>query len=107
MKVFRIAALVVLFLLGVACLVWYFRTGEDADDSEKKTDSGMLLTDTSPLGELSVLSDRRRADMHDVNPRIGKKLKEVRIPLDLSPTGLLGGGETCGDARRVAVGKPD
>ena len=57
MKIFRITALVVLFLLGVACLVWYFRTGEDADDSEKKTDSGMLLTDTSPLGELSVLSD--------------------------------------------------
>ena len=57
MKIFRITALVVLFLLGAACLVWYFRTGEDADDSEKKTDSGMLLTDTSPLGELSVLSD--------------------------------------------------
>ena len=58
MKFFRFALLLVLFLLGTACLVWYFRTGgNEADDSEKKQDSGMLLTDTSPLGELSVLSD--------------------------------------------------
>jgi outer membrane protein assembly factor BamB len=57
MKIVRIAALLILFLLGTVCLVWYFRTGGDADDSEKKPDSGMLLTDISPLGELSVLSD--------------------------------------------------
>lgn len=57
MKVFRIAILLILFLLGAACLMWYFRTGDDADDSGKKQASGVLLTDTSPLGELSVLSD--------------------------------------------------
>ena len=56
MKFFRFAALIILFLLGAACLVWYFRTG-DTDNTEKKEASGMLLTDTSPLGELSVLSD--------------------------------------------------
>ena len=56
MKVFRIAILIVLFLLGAACLVWYFRTG-DTDNTEKREASGLLLTDTSPLGELSVLSD--------------------------------------------------
>jgi outer membrane protein assembly factor BamB len=57
MKLFRIAALIVLFLSGTACLVWYFRTGKDENDSEKEPDSGMLLTDISPLGDLSVLSD--------------------------------------------------
>ena len=57
MKFFRIALLIVLFLLGTACLVWYFRMGGDESDSEKKQVSGVLLTDTSPLGELSVLSD--------------------------------------------------
>ena len=56
MMVFRIAILIVLFLLGAACLVWYFRTG-DTDNTEKREASGLLLTDTSPLGELSVLSD--------------------------------------------------
>ena len=68
MKVFRIALLIVLFLLGTACIVWSFRTSKNSDGpaaseadssvpTEKKLDSGMLLTDTSPLGELSVLSD--------------------------------------------------
>lgn len=60
MRFFRIALLVVLFLLGTACLVWYFRTGgmEDGDgESAEVWSSGALLTDTSPLGELSVLSD--------------------------------------------------
>jgi len=57
MKFFRIIILIVLFLLGTACLVWYFRMGAKTDDSEKKQDSGVLLTDTFPLGELSVLSD--------------------------------------------------
>lgn len=57
MKFLRIAFLIVLFLLGTACLVWYFRTGENSDEPEKKQSSGVLLTDTSPLGELSVLSD--------------------------------------------------
>lgn len=56
MKLFRIAALMILFLLGTACLMWYFRTGCD-DTGEEKQFSGVLLTDTSPLGELSVLSD--------------------------------------------------
>ena len=56
MKVFRIAILIVLFLLGAVCLVWYFRTG-DTNNTEKREASGLLLTDTSPLGELSVLSD--------------------------------------------------
>ena len=55
MKLFRIVLLIVLFLLGTACLVWYFRTG--GDDAVEEQASGMLLTDTSPLGELSVLSD--------------------------------------------------
>lgn len=57
MKVLHIAFLIVLFLLGTACLVWYFRTGDDENGSEEQQDSGVLLTDTSPLGELSVLSD--------------------------------------------------
>jgi len=57
MKFFRIAALIILFLLGAACLVWYFRSGESSDEPEKQEHSGMLLTDTSPLGELSVLAD--------------------------------------------------
>ncbi len=70
MKFFRIAALIILFLLGAACLVWYFRSREtvcgggrglqpyeSADDPEMKQYSGVLLTDTSPLGKLSVLSD--------------------------------------------------
>ena len=57
MKAFRIAIPIVLFLLGTACLVWYFRMGEKTDEPEKKQVSGVLLTDTSPLGELSVLSD--------------------------------------------------
>ncbi len=57
MKFFRIAFLIVLFLLGIACLVWYFRMSENTDESEKKQSSGVLLTDTSPLGELAVLSD--------------------------------------------------
>ena len=57
MKALRIAALLILFLLGAACLVWYFRMSGDADEPEEKQDSGVLLTDTSPLGELSVLSD--------------------------------------------------
>ena len=56
MKIFRIVTLTVLFLLGAACLVWYFRTG-NKDCPEEKDASGVLLTDTSPLGELSVLSD--------------------------------------------------
>ncbi len=59
MKFFRIVFLIVLFLLGTACLVWYFRMDEKADNSEKKQESGVLLTDTSPLGELAVLSDRK------------------------------------------------
>ena len=57
MKFFRVILLVILFLLGTACFVWYFRVGEDENGLEKKTASGTLLTDTSPLGELSVLSD--------------------------------------------------
>ena len=56
MKFFRIVLLLVLFLLGAACLVWYFRTDEDADEPEKKQYSGTLLTDTAPLGKLTVLS---------------------------------------------------
>ena len=54
MKLFRVTALLILFLLGTACLVWYFRTG---DKPEKQEYSGVLLTDTAPLGKLSVLSD--------------------------------------------------
>jgi len=64
MKIFRIALLIVLFLLGGACVVCYFYSGLRGDTPDGKTDeskkeqySGMLLTDTSPLGELSVLSD--------------------------------------------------
>ena len=57
MKIFRIILLILLFLLGTACLVWYFSTNEKADEPEKKQYSGTLLTDTSPIGELSVLSD--------------------------------------------------
>lgn len=57
MKFFRFAILIVLFLLGAACLVWYFHTENGTIDSEKEEFSGALLTDTSPLGELSVLSD--------------------------------------------------
>ena len=57
MKFIRIAVLFILFLLGTACLIWYFRMGDDSDKSKEKQVSGVLLTDTSPLGELSVLSD--------------------------------------------------
>ena len=57
MKYLRVAALSVLFLLGAACLVWYFRMGRNENGSEEKQASGMLLTDTAPLGKLSVLSD--------------------------------------------------
>lgn len=57
MKALRTAFLIVLFLLGTACFVWYFRMEDNADDSERKQHSGVLLADTSPLGELSVLSD--------------------------------------------------
>ena len=57
MKAFRIAVLSILFLLGAACLVWYFLLGDSPDDSESETLSGVLLTDTAPLGKLSVLSD--------------------------------------------------
>lgn len=57
MKVFRVAVLIVLFLLGIACLAWYFRMGEKADEAEGEETSGVLLADTAPLGELSVLSD--------------------------------------------------
>ena len=57
MKLFRIAALSILFLLGAACVAWYFVLGDSPDDSEKNESSGVLLTDTAPLGKLSVLSD--------------------------------------------------
>ena len=84
MKFFRIVFLIVLFLLGTACLVWYFRSSRETvcgggrgllpdesgwlyssgemelmnfDEPGKKQYSGVLLTDTSPLGKLSVLSD--------------------------------------------------
>ena len=57
MKIIRITALLILFLLGAACLVWYFVLGDSPDDSERKEVSGMLLTDIAPLGELSVLPD--------------------------------------------------
>ena len=57
MKAFRIVFLLILFLLGTACLVWYFRTGGNTDEPEKNEYSGVLLTDTAPLGDLSVLSD--------------------------------------------------
>ena len=57
MKFLRLATLFIPFLLGAACLVWYFRMSDNTDEPEKKQDSGVLLTDTSPLGELSVLSD--------------------------------------------------
>ena len=57
MKALRIVFPIVLFLLGTACLVWYFRMGESTDEPEKKQYSGVLLTDTAPLGKLSVLSD--------------------------------------------------
>ena len=59
MKVFRIIILIVLFLLGIACIVWYFMLKDSPDDTEELQDSGVLLTDTSPLGKLSVLSDRK------------------------------------------------
>jgi outer membrane protein assembly factor BamB len=55
MKILRIAVLIVLFLLGAACLAWYFRM-DGKGGAEKKEVSGLLLADTSPLGELSVLS---------------------------------------------------
>ena len=55
MKFFRVAALLILFLLGIACFVWYFRMG--GDDAGEKEVTGTLLTDTSPLGELAVMSD--------------------------------------------------
>jgi len=57
MKVLRVIALIVLFLLGTACLMWYFRMSEKKDKPEKTQSSGTLLMDTVPLGELSVLSD--------------------------------------------------
>jgi len=67
MKFFRIVFLIVLFLLGTACLVWYFRSSRETvcgggrgllpDEPEKEQYSGVLLADTAPLGELSVLSD--------------------------------------------------
>ena len=66
MKVFRITALLILFLLGTACLVWYFCSRETVCGGGRglqhwsalaNVPAGMLLTDTSPLGELSVLSD--------------------------------------------------
>ncbi len=57
MKVFRTAVLIVLFLLGIACLLCYFRMSEKAGEPEEKQVFGALLTDTSPLGELSILSD--------------------------------------------------
>ena len=57
MKFLRLATMLILFLLGAACLVWFFRMSDNTDEPEKKQDSGVLLTDTSPLGELSVLSD--------------------------------------------------
>ncbi len=57
MKFLRVTALIVLFLLGAACLAWYFLAGDDSDDTEEKEACGVLLMDTSPLGELSVLSD--------------------------------------------------
>jgi len=57
MKALRIILLLVLFLLGAACLVWYFRTSNSTDDPGKQEHSGVLLTDTAPLGKLSVLSD--------------------------------------------------
>ena len=37
--------------------MWYFVLGDSPDDSESEALSGVLLTDTSPLGELSVLPD--------------------------------------------------
>ena len=57
MKFFRIVFLIVLFLLGTACLMWYFVLKDSPNDAEEIQTSGALLTDTSPLGELSVLSD--------------------------------------------------
>ena len=57
MKLVRITALLILFLLGAACVVWYFVLGDSPDDSESEALSGVLLTDTSPLGKLSALSD--------------------------------------------------
>ena len=57
MKALRVTALSILFLLGVACVAWYFVLGDSPDDSEKNESSGVLLTDTAPLGKLSVLSD--------------------------------------------------
>ena len=57
MKNVRIAALSILFLLGSACVVWYFVLGDSPDDSEREALSGVLLTDTSPLGKLSVQPD--------------------------------------------------
>ena len=57
MKILRIAVLIVMFLLGAACLVWYFSMSGKEGEPEKEQISGTLLTDTSPLGELSVLFD--------------------------------------------------
>ena len=67
MKFFRIVFLIVLFLLGTACLVWYFRSSRETvcgggrgllpDEPEKEQYSGVLLADTAPLGKLSVLSN--------------------------------------------------
>ena len=57
MKALRIILLLILFLLGAACVVWYFVLGHSPDASEMEALSGVLLTDTAPLGKLSVLSD--------------------------------------------------
>ena len=56
MRILRIIVLILLFLLGTACLVWFFHM-RDRDGSEEKEGFGVLLTDTSPLGEFSILSD--------------------------------------------------
>jgi len=57
MKLVRITALSILFLLGAACVAWYFVLGYSPDASEAEALSGTLLTDIAPLGKLSVLSD--------------------------------------------------
>ena len=57
MKALRVTVLSILFLLGAACVVWYFVLGDSPDDSKSESLSGVLLTDTAPLGKLSVLSE--------------------------------------------------
>ena len=57
MKTLRIATLIASFLLGAACLVWFFVSGGEGDGAAEQHGSGVLRTDTSPLGELSVLAD--------------------------------------------------